>query len=104
CENERRVPTDIDLTGQVAVVTGGGAGIGGATAFALAAAGARVVVADIDEQRAKDNVERIRAAGHLADAVVVDVTNQADVDRLAAYVLDEHGRTDILVNNVGHHL
>ena len=49
--------TEIDLTGQVAVVTGGGGGIGGATAYALAAAGAHVVVAEIDEQRAKDNVE-----------------------------------------------
>jgi 2-hydroxycyclohexanecarboxyl-CoA dehydrogenase len=94
----------IDLGGQVAVVTGGGGGIGGATAYALAAAGAHVVVAEIDEQRAKDNVERIRAAGHAADAVVVDVTRQDEVDRLATAVLDQHGRADVLVNNVGHHL
>ena len=96
--------TEIDLTGQVAVVSGGGGGIGGATAFALAAAGAHVVVAEIDEQRAKDNVERIRAAGHRADPVVVDVTKQEDVARLAAGVLDEFGGADILVNNVGHYL
>jgi len=98
------VTTEIDLTGQVAVVTGGGGGIGGATACALAAAGAHVVVAEIDEQRAKDNVERIRAAGHRADALVVDVTKQEDVERLAAGVVEQHGRADVLVNNVGHHL
>ena len=96
--------TEIDLTGQVAVVTGGGGGIGGATAHALAAAGAHVVVAEIDEQRAKDNVERVRAAGHRADAIVVDVTKQEDVERLAAGVLEQHGGADILVNNVGHYL
>jgi len=94
------VTTDIDLAGQVAVVTGGGGGIGGATARALAAAGAHVFVAEIDEQSAKDNVELIRAAGHTADAVVVDVTQQDDVDRLASVA----GAADILVNNVGHHL
>jgi len=59
-----------------------------------------VVVAELDEQRAKDNVERIRAAGFDADAAVVDVTRQRDVDRLAREV----GRADVLVNNVGHHL
>jgi len=98
------VTTDIDLTGQVAVVTGGGGGIGAATAVALATAGAHVVVAEIDEQRAKDTVERIGAAGYWADALVVDVRRQEDVQRLAATVLEHHGRADVLVNNVGHHL
>lgn len=92
--------TAIDLTGQVAVVTGGGGGIGAATARALASAGADVVVAEVDEQRANESVERIRADGHHADAVVVDVTLEADVNRLATTV----GRADVLVNNVGHHL
>jgi len=94
------VTTAIDLTGQVAVVTGGGGGIGAATSYALAAAGADVVVAEIDEQRAKETVERIRSDGRSADAVAVDVTSQADVERLAGTV----GRADLLVNNVGHHL
>ncbi|HEV3352149.1 MAG TPA: SDR family NAD(P)-dependent oxidoreductase, partial [Acidimicrobiales bacterium] len=82
---------DIDLSGQVAVVTGGGGGIGAGTSAALAAAGAHVVVAEINEQRAKDSVERVRAAGHSADAFVVDVREQREVERLAAAVLDEHG-------------
>ena len=92
--------TDIDLAGQVAVVTGGGGGIGGACSDALAAAGAHVIVAEIDEQRAKDTAERIRAAGGSADAEVVDVTEPGDVDRLASAVR----HADVLVNNVGHHL
>jgi len=99
-DGRSRVTTEIDLTGQVAVVTGGGGGIGEATAHALATAGAHVVVAEIDEQRAKDNVERIRAAGHSADAVVVDVTKQQGVDQLASTVQ----AADVLVNNVGHYL
>jgi NAD(P)-dependent dehydrogenase (short-subunit alcohol dehydrogenase family) len=98
------VTIDIDLSGQVAVVTGGGGGIGAGTSSVLAEAGAHVVVAEIDEQRAKDTVERVRAAGNRADAFVVDVREQREVERLAAAVLDEHGRADILVNNVGHHL
>jgi NAD(P)-dependent dehydrogenase (short-subunit alcohol dehydrogenase family) len=96
--------TGIDLGGQIAVVTGGGGGIGGATSDALAAAGAHVVVAEVDEQRAKDTVERIRSAGHSADAFMVDVREQAAVAQLAATVLERHGRADILVNNVGHYL
>lgn len=92
--------TEIDLTGQVAVVTGGGGGIGAATACALAAAGAHVVVAEIDEQLGKDTVERIRAAGHSGEAVIVDVTRHGDVERLASTV----EAADVLVNNVGHHL
>jgi NAD(P)-dependent dehydrogenase (short-subunit alcohol dehydrogenase family) len=99
-DNGARVTTQIDLTGQVAVVTGGGGGIGAASAHALATAGAHVVVAEIDEQRAKDNVELIRADGYSADAVVDDVTKQEDVDRLAHTA----GHADILVNNVGHFL
>jgi 2-hydroxycyclohexanecarboxyl-CoA dehydrogenase len=94
------VPSAIDLTGEIAVVTGGGGGIGAAAASALAATGAHVVVAEIDEQRAKDTVERIRTDGHSADAAVVDVTKPEDVDRLAGSV----DRVDVLVNNVGHHL
>ena len=95
---------DIDIGGRVAVVTGGGAGIGGAICDALAGAGAHVVVAEIDEQPAKDRVAAIGEAGHSADAVVVDVRQADEVERLARVVLEEHGRADVLVNNVGHYL
>jgi len=96
--------TTVDLSGRVAVVTGGGEGIGGAISDALAAAGARVVVAEIDEQRAHERVASIESKGHTAEAVLVDVRVPADVARLADTVRERHGRADILVNNVGHYL
>ena len=95
---------DIDLTGQVAVVSGGGGGIGGGVSDGLAAAGAHVVVAEIDEQRAEDRVAAITSAGNSAEAVIVDVRQPDEVARLAAAVLERHGRADVLVNNVGHYI
>ena len=95
---------EVDLSGQIAVVTGGGGGIGAGVSHALAAAGAQVTIADIDPDRARDTVEAITSAGGSAEALVVDVRERADVDRLAAHVLDSHRRIDILVNNVGHYL
>ena len=86
------------------MVTGGGGGIGGAVSDGLAAAGAHVVVADVDEARAGERVATIASTGGSAEAAVVDVRSGADVERLAANVLDRHGRADVLVNNVGHYL
>src|SRR4051794_18146841 len=94
----------IDLSGHVAVVTGGAGGIGGAVSSGLAAAGADVVVADIDESLAEERVAAIAAEGGRASAVVVDVRSEDDVERLATAVAAKHGRVDVLVNNVGHYL
>lgn len=94
------------LTDKVAVVTGGGGGIGRGISEAFAAHGARVVVVDIDGERARDTVDAIRSrdgdAG--ARAEVVDVREPEQVTALRRSVLDEHGRIDVLVNNVGHYL
>ncbi|HTY27936.1 MAG TPA: SDR family oxidoreductase [Mycobacterium sp.] len=84
------------LDGRVAVVTGGGDGIGGAISTLFAAHGARVEVAEIDPDRAA----RIAREGVIRSHVV-DVTVDDDVARLADAVLSEHGRVDVLVNNVG---
>lgn len=84
------------LDGRVAVVTGGGAGIGAAVATLFAEHGAAVEVAEIDRGRA----EQIAAGGTIRSHVV-DVTDDADVTRLADAVLATHGRVDVLVNNVG---
>jgi NAD(P)-dependent dehydrogenase (short-subunit alcohol dehydrogenase family) len=92
------------LEGRVAVVTGGGAGIGGGVSRRLAAEGAAVVIAEIDGGRADSTVEAIVAAGGTARAHVVDVREAEQVDALARQVLEEHGRVDVLVNNVGHFL
>ena len=94
----------IDLGGRLAIVTGGGGGIGGAVSEALAAAGAHVVVADIDEGLATERVDRIRAAGGAATAVVADVRDPAqiaEIERVAGATADH---VDILVNNVGHYV
>jgi NAD(P)-dependent dehydrogenase (short-subunit alcohol dehydrogenase family) len=99
-------PTPIDdwsrlLDGKVAVVTGGGDGIGGAISRLFAEHGALVELADIDADRADATRQAIAEAGGTVRAHVADVTDPADVERLAAAVLDEHGRVDVLVNNVG---
>jgi NAD(P)-dependent dehydrogenase (short-subunit alcohol dehydrogenase family) len=93
------------LTDKVAVVTGGAGGIGRGISEAFAAHGAKVVVADIDDARARDAVEAIRARdGGDARAEVVDVREPDQVATLAESVLEAYGRVDILVNNVGHYL
>lgn len=89
------------LDGRVAVVTGGGDGIGGAVSRLFARHGALVEIAEIDSARAARTVAEIEAAGGRARAHVVDVTTQGGVDRLAHEVLGAHGRVDVLVNNVG---
>ena len=92
------------LTDRVAVVTGGGGGIGAATARLFAQHGARVVIADIDAERARRTAEEITASGGSALAVGADVRDEDRVAALARTVLDRYGRVDVLVNNVGHWL
>lgn len=89
------------LAGRVAVVTGGGDGIGGAISRLFAAHGAHVEVAEIDEARGEQVLADIGAAGGSARLQVVDVRDPDDVERLQAGVLDHWGRVDVLVNNVG---
>ena len=89
------------LAGKVAVVTGGGAGIGGAISRLFAAHGATLEIAEIDPERAEQIAAEIEAAGGRARAQVVDVREPAAVDRFARAVLDAHGGIDVLVNNVG---
>jgi len=90
-----------DLHGRVAVVTGGGSGIGAASARCLAAAGVAVVVADRDEPRAGAVAREILAGGGQASPARCDVTSVTDVAGLARDVLDAHGRVDIVMSNVG---
>ncbi len=100
-----RVPAIDDwnqlLAGRVAVVTGGGTGIGGAIARLFARHGAHVEIAEIDPALAEAAAADITAAGGSARAHLVDVRRLDQVDRFAADVLDEHPHVSVLVNNVG---
>src|ERR1700709_1319875 len=89
------------LTNQVALVTGAGQGIGRATARALAAAGAHVVVADIAAQKAEETADAIQSLQRRAAAVPTDVGNLDDIDRMVRRTLELFGQIDILVNNAG---
>jgi NAD(P)-dependent dehydrogenase (short-subunit alcohol dehydrogenase family) len=89
------------LDGRVAVITGGGDGIGAGIARLFARHGALVEVAEIDQDRADCIRDEVAGAGGSIRCHVVDVTIDADVARLAEDVLAERGRVDVLVNNVG---
>lgn len=89
------------MDGQVAVVTGGGRGIGLACAEALAEAGARIVIMDQEEAVATSGRQALAAKGIVADAMLVDVTDSAAVDKAAADVFALYGRVDALVANAG---
>jgi NAD(P)-dependent dehydrogenase (short-subunit alcohol dehydrogenase family) len=89
------------LDGKVAVVTGGGAGIGGAISKLFAAHGAVVEMAEIDEETANSTRREIEDAGGVTNVHIVDVTQPNDVARLRTGVLDRHGQVDVLINNVG---
>ena len=92
---------EISLPGQVALVTGAGAGIGQGVAVMLARAGADVVVAEIDPERAEQTAALVRAAGREALVVVTDVLDTEQVRTAVAAAADRFGRLDILVNNAG---
>jgi NAD(P)-dependent dehydrogenase (short-subunit alcohol dehydrogenase family) len=89
------------LQGKVAVVTGGGSGIGEATAVLFGREGARVVVADIRGEAAESTASIIRKADGVACAAPADVTKANDVERMVQTAVQRYGRLDILVNNAG---
>lgn len=89
------------LTGRCAVVTGGGDGIGRATAELLASAGATVAVLDRDAVKASEVADAISATGGTARAYAADVTDEAGLEAAFAAVTADLGPSDILVNNAG---
>lgn len=91
----------IDLSGQVAVVTGGAAGIGQAIASVLAENDAQVVIVDVDAERAKSTATEISAAGRSCVEICADVANSDQMADVAAQVLGRFSRLDILINNAG---
>jgi NAD(P)-dependent dehydrogenase (short-subunit alcohol dehydrogenase family) len=87
------------LAGEVAVVTGGGMGIGREAARALARVGCKVVIAELDEAAGRETEQLIRAEGGTAWFVRTDVSREADVARLAMWTLADYGPATVLVNN-----
>lgn len=92
---------EINLDGKVAVITGGGGGIGAAIAEEYARAGARVVVADISGESIARTVERISGENGMAYGQQVDVTEPASVDSLFDHCIESYGGVDIFVASAG---
>ena len=89
------------LDGKSAVIMGSGSGVGRASALRFAEEGAKVVVADVDLDRAKETVRLVEAAGGTAIADRCDVSKEADVESTIALAVSTFGRLDIVFNNVG---
>lgn len=91
----------MDPGGKVALVTGGGSGIGRATALALTEAGAAVVIADVDDGGGQETAALVERSGGNAAFVHADVTRRDDLERLVAFAEEHFGGLDILHNNAG---
>jgi NAD(P)-dependent dehydrogenase (short-subunit alcohol dehydrogenase family) len=89
------------LEGKSTIVTGAGSGVGRASALRFAQEGAKVVVADVNAENAKETVRRVESAGGAAVAVRVDVADEQQVQAMIAAAVEQYGRLDILFNNVG---
>ena len=90
-----------EFEGKVALVTGGGSGIGRATALAFARDGARVVIGNRNVQRGEETVSMIRAAGGTASFRRTDVLVTADIEALVKHAVSEYGGLDLAFNNAG---
>jgi NAD(P)-dependent dehydrogenase (short-subunit alcohol dehydrogenase family) len=91
----------MDLSGQVAIVTGAGRGIGRATALELARMGADIVVAELDREGAERTAAEVKGLGRRVSVVRTDVTSRTDLKTMADRARAELGRIDVLVNNAG---
>jgi len=89
------------LRGKVAIVTGAGKGIGSGIARVFASEGAKVLVADKDEEWGIKTVDGIKRAGHEASFIKVDVSKREDMEKMAQTTLERYDRIDILCNNAG---
>lgn len=98
-----QIPSDLlGLEDQVALVTGGGAGVGRGISLQLARAGCHVAIADLDEEAAKRTAQEVRTLGRKAISLRVDVRKQDETKAMVARTCAELGGLDVGVNNVGH--
>jgi 2-deoxy-D-gluconate 3-dehydrogenase len=91
----------LDLQGKSAIVTGGAKGIGQGIAYRLVEAGAKVLIADMDEATAQKTAQELISKDWRAEALKVDVSSEEDVKNMIAVCRDKFGSVDILVNNAG---
>jgi 2-deoxy-D-gluconate 3-dehydrogenase len=108
CQKKRRIDMAtksiaelFDLSGKGAIVTGAGMGIGRAIAYRLSEAGASVMIADIDVDAANKTVDKIKARGGKAHAILANTRNIAHAEKVAEAAVETFGSLDILVNNAG---
>ncbi|MFF2857767.1 SDR family NAD(P)-dependent oxidoreductase, partial [Peribacillus sp. NPDC058002] len=90
-----------DFTEKVAIVTGGGGGIGRAASITLSENGAKVVVVDLSEEAGMLTVNEIKEKGGEAKFVKADVTNEDDIKNYVQKTIDSYGKIDIFLNNAG---
>jgi len=89
------------LENKVAIITGGAAGIGKATATRFAQEGAKVVIWDLDEQRGNELAKELTTQGHIAVFGKVNTANYQEIETAAKFVFEQFGSIDILINNAG---
>ncbi|MDR2280996.1 MAG: SDR family NAD(P)-dependent oxidoreductase, partial [Gordonia sp. (in: high G+C Gram-positive bacteria)] len=100
-DRARQLGKPLALTGKLAVITGAGSGIGRETAYALAALGCEVVLADINVASAEETATECKAKGVLTNVYELDVSKVAAVDEFAETVRARHGVPDVVINNAG---
>jgi len=94
-------PSEDELKGKVAIITGGGRGIGKGIAERLAEAGAEIIIADIDISKAKKTAEKLAKKEKKSLAIQADISKERAVNFLIKKSLEKFGKVDILVNNAG---
>jgi len=89
------------LKNKVALITGGGSGIGEATVLKFAEEGAKIVINDVNEDNANKLAEKLKAKDSEVLVCIADVCNKSDVEKMIKQVIEKFGKLDILVNNAG---
>jgi len=89
------------VEGKVALITGSGSGMGRATSYVFAEAGAKVVVSDINKKQIEEVSSKINSSNGTCLKQILDVTNQENINEVIANVIEEFGQLDILINNAG---
>ena len=99
--NNSQEGNEVNCNGKMAIVVGGGSGIGRATAELFAAQGASVAVADVNKSGAAETAEMLRSSGAQVSEHVCDITRPEQVDLLISEALEAHGHLDIVTSTVG---